>query len=166
MGESRSTTTPSRTQTEPSERYSSVEMFAVEPDSLDEYAWDQMHALLSGIDGVAPDVNAETLIESVKNEESDLWILLSPDEIVVGAIVMRPVDFDTGYSALWVLAGVARGTRLTIETMRKLQAEIEGIALKCGCDGIRFVGGRHWGRILTGFTETGRVYDKRLTEVH
>ncbi len=105
-------------------------------------------------------------LRSVKDYDSALWLLLSPQDELVGAVVCNVLEFQSGYKVLLVQSGANAGAKISWANMRAVIRHFEDIAVASDCDAVRIVGRKGWGRVYSDFTEVSRTFDKVVRKGH
>lgn len=162
-----STTTANQIPTELSAQCSWVEIRYPDVEELNESEWVRIGEILERVTSRDPETCLASVIQSIRDRESQLWCLVDPDEDLIGVLVTKVLEFDTGYSSLLIhLAALDVGTRIELACWREVILHIEGVARMLGCDSVRIYGRKGWGAVLPNYTETHRVFEMCLQEKH
>ena len=162
-----STTTVNPIRTENSEPCSWVEVKMPEVETLDGAEWLRIGKILKRVAARDPETDLVDVMREVKNGDAQLWCLVDPENELVGAIVTRVLEFSTKYRSFLIhLAATEQGTNIELECWREVMDHLEGVGRMLGCDSIRVIGRKGWGKVLTDYTESARIFEKRLQEVN
>lgn len=153
--------TLSRTKTELLERCSSVSIVPVDPEDLDADEMSRVEEILGRVTSRGPEVRPEHVIEEWKRNDAALWLVIDDDNLVQGILVTAMYEFPTGYSVLQLkMVAVDHKFVMTWDAMRSVVDELESVAADFDCDAVRISGRKGWGRLLDGYVEVERTFDK------
>lgn len=136
----------------------------MDPSKLTDVGYAEFATILRPAVERFPEGNVMSVMLDIENQEAVLWSIKAPETgEVLGAIVTRMVDFDSDYKPLIIEAmAIDPKHRLTKPCMQWISQYMEDVAIGLGRNGLRIVGRKGWVRILDGYKETGRTFDRRL----
>ena len=162
-----STTTVNPRQTDNSELFSSVELKYPEIEFFDGPDWIRVAKILKRAVSGYPDTDLVSIMKDVQTGDAQLWCVVDDSGDLVGAVVTRVSEFETGLISLTVqLAALERGVRIPRESMQEMIVHLEGVGRMLGCDTVRITGRKGWGAILEGYKEIHRTYENTIQETH
>lgn len=151
----------SQIKTEPLERFTSVRAVVLNHNDLTDYGWEFVKKLLSRYcDREDAMSTPESLVESIKHDSHQLWLLIAPGGDWAGAMVTEMSKYPNGKTALSVSACATLDTELGKESFRDISDALENFARKNDVDVIRIEGRKGWGRLLPDYTEVSRTIVK------
>jgi len=154
--------TLSRTPIERSELYSSVEITPCSVDKFDEEDWSRAAELLEHAVSRYSDVDMFAILSDVADGTAQLWAITDEAGYGIGAMVTRVVEYPSEYTVFMIQLCGTEGGRMTPEAMQTATGHLEEVARHLGCDAVRICGRKGWGRILQGYVEVERTFDKVL----
>ena len=155
-----------QTQTESSERSSSVEAIRANPKDLSPRGWKVFAELIAPAVARQREVTLLHELEEAAADLRQLWFLLDPEGDAVGAVLTSVVTYQSGLKACVIVFGSTTGTDLSWESMRGVVATIEAFAADCGCDIVRIHGRRGWVRVFKDYNPAYVTLEKNLGGVH
>lgn len=157
--------TLSLTQTEPSERPSSVRAIYVDPRIITESGWLRVAELLQPAVSRQNDYRMEQLLERVAMSQAQLWAI-APCEGAepVGMLVSEIVSYPSGLTGCEIIAAATKDTEVSWESMRSVVATIEEFAQAQGADILRILGRRGWQRVFRDFDLDYVCLTKKIRE--
>jgi hypothetical protein len=162
-----STTTSSQTRIESSAPCSWVEIKYPDISTFDRDEWLKIARILKKATLHSPDADIVSAMQDVRTGEAQLWCLVDEEEQLAGAIVTRVVEYMNGNTVLLLQLGATAGkSRLDHDCIRLIFEHLEGVGRMLGCGSVRIEGRMGWGRILRDYDEIGRIYEKKIQEVH
>ena len=107
------------------------------------------------------DCTYEQVIEKVLDGKAQSWVMAEAETtLVVGAVVTELLQYESGLKACLIIGCATEDTKMTFESIRSMVAVIETYAKFQGCDILRIVGRRGWGRVLKDFETSYTCFDK------
>lgn len=104
------------------------------------------------------------LYQDALDEEAIFWGLFF-DKLLRGVLVTRMIEYVNGYKVLLLQAAASdKQVHIGTDLMEDLLQYFEDWAEFNECDAIRISGRKGWGRVLPGFHEVERTYDKPLSK--
>jgi len=120
--------------------------------------------LLSKLEHRFLSFSVEDAVERVLEHRTQMWALMDEDSLR-GVMLTSFVSYPSGYKVMVIDHAVMEpGYETTPEEMRFVAEYIEPLAKSEGCHAMRITGRKGWARVLEGYTEVSRTFDKRLAE--